>query len=123
MKARKVAATHAFMKAALGHGEAIAKAGAPWDDRTSHARGGLNGDAEIVASSPVMTRFVGTLAHTEDYGRWLETVLGAAMGERAGMSIEELQDPALIGPYAIIHPTIDQIIPEIRTGVFRIWQR
>lgn len=119
-KARRMSATLAFMQAVAGNGEGLMKANAVWTDRTGHARGGLHAEAELL-SAPIVTTIKATYAHTMEYGKWLETVLGAAQGQRAQMSLSQLEDPANVGPYGIVIPTIQQQIPQVRAGLLKIW--
>lgn len=119
-KARRMSATLAFMQATAGTGEAMMKGGAPWEDRTGLARGGLHAEAELL-SAPIVTKISATYRHTMEYGKWLETVMGALHGSRAQASLSTLEDPANIGPYATIIPTIQQQVPEVRAGLVKIW--
>lgn len=119
-RARMVTATVAVMQNAGGRGEMMMKADAPWTDRTALARGGLFTTVEV-ANTPALTRIVLWFSHTQDYGKWLETVNGPAMGQRASMSTTELAKPENVGNYAVIHPTIDKILPDIRAAILRIW--
>lgn len=117
---RKLAATVALMQNYAGHAEARMKSRAPWMDRTAHARQGLHAGVEI-GKTPVTTHIWLYLSHSMEYGKWLETVNGAAMGNRAAMSADELARKENIGTYAVIHPTADTIGPQMRLGVMRIW--
>ncbi len=65
-----------------------AQAEAPWNDITGNARRGLHSDI-IKEDGNIILR----LAHTEDYGKWLELIQG--------------------GKYAIIMPTLESIGPQI----------
>jgi len=68
--------------------ENYAKMNAPWSDRTGAARDGLTASVEEDGGEIVLE-----LAHTVEYGIWLETI----------------QD----GAYAIIMPTLEALGPEI----------
>lgn len=68
--------------------ELYAKMNAPWSDRTGSAREGLTADVYLEGSEVVLE-----LAHTADYGLWLEII----------------QD----GQFAIIMPTLEALGPEI----------
>ena len=68
--------------------EAYAKQNAPWSDQTGMARAGLNASVSVEGGEVVLT-----LAHSVDYGIWLETI----------------QD----GAYAIIMPTLEALGPQI----------
>ena len=117
-RARLMAATFALAQNFAGVAEAAMKTGAPWEDRTGLARSGLSavarGDALAIGIE---------LSHSMDYGRWLETVSGPAMGQRAHMSSEALESPELVGPFAIIHPTARVIAPQFTAGVMGLWSR
>jgi hypothetical protein len=142
-KARLIAATVALAQNFAGQGEALMKSGAPWEDRTSHARGGLTGTVVIgmggagtalgglavtgvsgaVAGTAPITRIAVALFHTMEYGKWLETVNGAGMGSRAGASPDQLADPTWAGNFATIHPAAAKIGPTMVTQVKRLWGR
>jgi hypothetical protein len=68
--------------------EAYAKLNAPWNDRTGEARDGLVADLYEEDGEIVLE-----LAHSVDYGIWLETI----------------ED----GTFAIIMPTLEALGPEI----------
>lgn len=68
--------------------EGYARSNAPWDDRTGAARNGLSAEVYEEGGDVVLE-----LAHTVDYGIWLETI----------------QD----GAFAIIMPTLEALGPEI----------
>lgn len=68
--------------------EEYARLNAPWADRTGAARSGLTASVFLEMGEVVLE-----LAHTVDYGIWLETI----------------QD----GQYAIIMPTLEALGPEI----------
>lgn len=68
--------------------EAYAKENAPWDDRTGDARAGLITSVEEDGGFIILE-----LAHTVDYGVWLETI----------------ED----GSFAIIMPTLEALGPEV----------
>lgn len=65
-----------------------AQSTAPWNDITGNARRGLH--AELVKEPGAI---ILRLAHTVDYGKWLETI----------------QD----GKYAVIMPTLEKIGPQL----------
>jgi hypothetical protein len=77
--------------------EQYAKAEAPWEDRTGDARKGLRGD---VFYRPGVDMGV-TLAHTVEYGQYLET--------------------ANDGKYAILKPTVEHFMPEIKNTLRRVF--
>lgn len=68
--------------------EEYAKVNAPWSDRTGVARSGLTAEVYMEQGEVVLE-----LAHTADYGLWLELI----------------QD----GRFAIIMPTLEALGPEI----------
>lgn len=68
--------------------EAYAQSNAPWSDITGQARNGLVADVRLEGGEVVLE-----LAHTVDYGRWLELI----------------QD----GAFAIILPTLELLGPHI----------
>lgn len=82
----------ARIEVAMQHGkekvEGYAKENAPWDDRTGDARQGLTADLSEDNGEIVLT-----LAHSVEYGVWLETI----------------ED----GNFAIIMPTLEALGPEI----------
>lgn len=119
-RARLIAATLALMQNFAGHGEAQMKGTAPWADRTALARGGLQGEAfsKVMAAA---WRLGFTLRHTMQYGKWLETVNGAAMGGRAGMTPTQLMSPTNVGNFAVIHPTAQSLFPRVKIEVRRLW--
>lgn len=131
-RARLITATLALMQAAAGRMEAAMKSGAPWTDRTALARGGLTATATVDGSKRTLGdalskqgvwRISATLSHTQEYGKWLETVNGPAMGRRASMSADQLMDASNVGNYAIIHPTAARFGPGIVQQVKRLWGR
>jgi hypothetical protein len=70
-----------------------ARGNAPWTDRTSNARTGLFGTAERDAAQQLVTIYLSHGADI-DYGKWLEL--------------------ANAGKYAVIMPTIEAYLPELR---------
>lgn len=68
--------------------ENTARSNAPWNDITGNARSGLVTEVLEQGDTVVLT-----LSHTEDYGKWLETI----------------QD----GRFAIILPTLERMGPDI----------
>ena len=64
---KSLAAIDMYSKTAAASLETYAKRNRPWTDRTNRARQGLTGSNEMTATS---VRVV--LAHTVDYGLWLE---------------------------------------------------
>lgn len=68
--------------------EAHAKPNAPWQDRTSHARQGLFGEAAEFDDNTLRVR----LSHTMDYGEYLELCNS--------------------GKYAILEPTVKHFAPD-----------
>lgn len=133
-KQRRIAECIAVAHHQGGVGEARMKSGAPWTDRTSNARNGLSTKVEVenasvlnlmagaLLSGPSFVRVRLFFFHTMEYGKWLETVSGRAMGRRRVMSEEELAKPENIGPYAIIHPTVQAIYPDYRNAILSRWR-
>lgn len=119
-RARLIAGTLALMQNFAGHGESYMKTTRPWTDRTSLARGGLQGEAfsKVMAAA---WRLGFTLRHTQKYGKWLETVNGPAMGQRAGMTPTALMSKANVGNFAVIHPTATYLWPAVKIEVRRLW--
>jgi len=70
-----------------------AKADAPWEDRTGAAREGLNASVNEVGDEEVAL----ILAHTVEYGYWLEVIQN--------------------GAFAIIMPTLEREAPKIYADV------
>lgn len=70
-----------------------ARGNAPWTDRTSNARTGLFGTAERDVAQRLVTIYLSHGADI-DYGKWLEL--------------------ANAGKYAVIMPTIEAYLPELR---------
>lgn len=68
--------------------ESYAQANAPWSDITGRARQGLTADITVEGGEVVLT-----LAHSMDYGLWLEVIQQ--------------------GRFAIIMPTLEALGPEI----------
>lgn len=68
--------------------ENYARTRAPWEDRTGDARRGLTAEAYSADGQVVMT-----LAHTVEYGIWLETIQN--------------------GRFAIILPTLNRMAPQV----------
>lgn len=118
---RLLAESLAVAQQQAGVGEARMKSGAPWTDRTTHARLGLKAETEITRA-PLLTSIRMIFSHSIEYGKWLETVKGAAMGMRATMSEDELARAEYIGPYAIIHPTVRSIFPDFRNAILSRWR-
>lgn len=71
--------------------EAYAKENAPWTDQTANARQALHAFVEESTSNESISIF---LSHGVDYGLWLEV--------------------RWAGEYAILWPTIEEHIPQIR---------
>lgn len=96
--ARKLAGLLALAKGPIAKGllEAQAKTNAPWTDRTSLARQGLRGDAELQGNELVIY-----IAHSVDYGIYLEL--------------------SNAGKYAILKPTIERNLEEIRWILSDYW--
>lgn len=143
-----VSATVMLARQRGGQGESMMKGGARWTDRTGNARAGLRGGVELgLASSgrsltsfsvggggsTRLRRIVLFLGGSVEYQPWLETHRGPAMGRRRFLSTDvfnvskgraaTIEDSALIGPLAIIHPTAKRIGPGFRAAVKRIWNR
>lgn len=78
--------------------EAYAKQNAPWTDQTANARQALHAFVEDVSSDGSVALY---LSHGMDYGLWLEI--------------------RWAGRYAIIWPTIEEHIPQIRAMVQRVF--
>ena len=120
-RARLITGTFALCQAAAGEAERYMKANAPWTDRTSLARQGLTGEAFSDPSGGTDWRMGVALGHTMEYGKWLETVSGPAMGQRASLPSDTLADPANAGPLAIIHPGADHTGPRLVGAVKSLW--
>lgn len=119
-KRRRLAATVALVQNTAGQAEAHMKAQAEWTDRSGLARGGLRGEADVhLAAGDQRVDLV--LAHSMDYGAWLETVNGAAMGRRADMSVSELSERQNAGNFAILWPTLDLFFPRLVRAYRRLW--
>lgn len=121
-KARLITATLALLQSFAGTIEGYMKGQAPWTDQTSLARGGLIGEVRVEQKATT-TRLAVGLAHSMDYGKWLETVNGPGMGSRAGMSADQLADASMQGNFATIHPSADVYGPQIQTQVKTLWGR
>lgn len=133
-KQRRIAECIAIAHHQGGIGEARMKSGAPWTDQTGNARNGLSSKVEVenetifsiaAGAASMSSGFVRVrlfFFHTMEYGKWLETVLGAAHGKRRNMSEEALASPENIGPYAIIHPTVQAIYPDYRNAILSRWR-
>lgn len=67
LQEKALAAVDIYGKTAAAKLEGKAKANRPWTDRTSRARQGLTGSSEMTAEGLTVI-----LAHTVDYGVWLE---------------------------------------------------
>lgn len=115
-----VAASFAVVKAGAGHIQAAMQQGAPWKDRTGHARQGLFGDA-VLDINPTGALIILQAGHSMEYGIYLETVRGSAYGHRRQMMILQLSDPLYAGPLAIVWPTIDLEYPKISAALQRLW--
>jgi hypothetical protein len=92
---RAVAAAFAFQ---APRSTAYMKTNAPWTDRTTAARSGLNARANITGS-----RFELVLAHAVSYGIWLEVCNS--------------------GQYAIILPAMRQAIRELQGLIDGLWEK
>lgn len=68
--------------------QSYAQANAPWTDRTGNARQALTGVAQAAGDLVIVY-----LYHGMSYGKWLEIARG--------------------GPYRIIMPTIQAVLPEV----------
>lgn len=77
--------------------EAEARAGAPWNDVTGNARGGLTGEATVAATQVLIE-----LGHTVDYGPYLE--LGTSK----------------MAPRSIILPVLEANYPAIWAAVMEL---
>ena len=77
-----------------------ARASAPWTDRTGNARSGLFGTAERDIAQKLVIIY---LSHGPDvsYGRWLETIAA--------------------GKWAIIMPTLEKHLPELKAELDAIF--
>lgn len=119
-KNRRIAATIALAQATAGKAESHMKAQAEWTDRSGLARQGLTATPEVVRRGDRITVSI-VLAHTMEYGGWIETIHGAAMGRRAGMSPRELAERENAGNLAIIWPTADLFGPRFLHNAKRLW--
>ena len=106
---RRKAATHALLINWAGQLEGQAKTGAPWRDRTSHARQGLRGGVE--RDGDLLILF---LAHSVEYGIWLELAC-----KKKEMRQATWNQP---GPYAIIIPTLEANLPQIKQSILDLWE-
>jgi hypothetical protein len=90
-----------FAKLTLSHYaqkmEQDAKAEAEWKDHTYFLRNGIRGEAFY---RPGVDMGI-TLAHTMEYGKWLET--------------------ANDGKYAILKPTVEKFMPEIKKELMELF--
>jgi hypothetical protein len=103
---RKKAATYLLLQNLGGQMEAEAKQNVPWKDRTTHARQGLKSDVDKNDSELILY-----LAYSVEYGIWLE--LACKTKEKRGTD-----DP---GPYAIVIPSIEKYLPQIKQSVRDLW--
>lgn len=94
---RRVAGVFALIQIFAKRVEAQAKENAPWLDRTGHARKGLKGTAELEGEDIVLR-----LSHSVDYGLYLELAHG--------------------GKYAILRPTLESNLAEIKKTVRDYWE-
>lgn len=131
---RLMAAQLALAQNHAGHAEAMMKGKAGWMDRTTQARLGLTARAELARATdltiagaaislgvgPTISILI-KLFHTAEYGKWLETLRGAAMGSRANMPTEELEKRENVGDLAAIHPTADLIGPGYQRRTIALW--
>lgn len=93
---RRRAGLHALANGYAQEMEAYAKAHAPWHDRTTNARQGLNGSASSEGDNVVIR-----LIHQVSYGIYLEK--------------------ARSGKYAVLKPTMDKNKRKIKNELTRYW--
>jgi len=91
--ARLAGAAHRVARVSAFAMEADAKLNAPWQDDTGAARAGLTGSVEPEAPQPGMRRIRIVLAHSVEYGQFLEFSRG--------------------GRNAILWPTIERELPNL----------
>ena len=103
---RRKATTRFLLENWAGSLEGQTKTGAPWRDQTSHARQGLRGGVEQDGDTLILF-----LAHSVEYGIWLE--IACKKKEKRGTD-----DP---GPYAIIIPTLEKNLPQIKQSILDLW--
>lgn len=68
LKIKSMAAIKMYGETCASSLQAQAKRNRPWTDRTTRARGGLTGSSELESNGTLNI----VLAHTVDYGLWLE---------------------------------------------------
>lgn len=118
---RKKAALLALLQNWAGQIEGYAKQHAPWEDRTSNARQGLHAGVEYNVN-----RFVLFLAHSMEYGIYLEEGTPphvikpkdkkALFWQGLDHPVGQVNHPGT-SPKAIIVPTLDAHWPKIRRTV------
>lgn len=129
---RKKATTYALLKNWAGELESYAKQNAPWHDRTSHARQGLN--AGVERDNDTFTLY---LSHGVEYGRYLEEGTGKYGPKGEPIVIKPINKKALYwkgAPHpvkivhnpgmkarAIIGPTFDANIKRIGDSLDELW--
>jgi len=128
---RKRAALLALLNNHAGQMEGAAKRGAPWTDRTSHARQALHGGTEDRDRSIVVY-----LSHGVSYGGFLEQGTGLHGPKHrkyiirpkngrflywpgASHPVKEVNHPGM-KPRPIIKPTMQAELPKIRRNVKRL---
>jgi hypothetical protein len=92
--------------------EADAKAHAPWTDDTGLARAGLTATVDVL---PFGAAARITLAHSMEYGQWLESRWAKTVPPEAldtwALEFEEA------GKYAILWPTIERELPQLAAAL------
>lgn len=122
---RKKAATYALLENWAGELESYAKQNAPWHDRTSHARQGLN--AGVERDNDTFTLY---LSHGIEYGRYLEEGTPphiirpvnkkALYWKGAPHPVKVVHNPGMKAR-AIIGPTFDANIKRIGDSLDELW--
>jgi hypothetical protein len=105
---RKIAGTHMLLKNLAGHMEGDAKDNIPWKPRFGHAQEGLHAGVEKSGSELILY-----LAHGVEYGIWLELACKKKEDRQTTWN-----QP---GPYAIINPTIEKYLPQIKQSILDWW--
>ncbi len=130
---RKKAGTYAMLQSYAGRMEAEARGGAPWADRTGHARQGLHAGVERQANGIWLL----WLAHSQQYGLWLEKGTGihgpagrmfaikpkfkkALFWPGAKHPVKSVVSPGM-APRAIIGPTLENNIQPLRRDLQELW--
>ncbi len=106
---RRKAATLLLLENWAGNLEGQTKTGVPWKDQTGHARQGLRGGVDQAGDELILF-----LAHSVEYGIWLE-LAGKKKSQRKALWNQP-------GPYAIISPTLEANLPQIKQTILDLWE-